>query len=440
MPIEPLPILEEEKLEREKELAEAQKPPSTVVVRYGAMGYIAELRYEPAERPGCGAKVVARTPRGVELATVLTTTCPNGGCGHNVSRKQMLAYFDRSGGRQYPFSSEGKVLRIATPEDMHDQAHLDSNRSKYIGACKTHIRELDLPMKLVDVEALLGGDRLVFHFMSEGRVDFRELVRRLAADFHTRIEMRQVGARDEARIAADFEKCGQHCCCRQFLKVLKPVSMKSAKIQKATLDPSKISGRCGRLMCCLRYEDETYDDLRKRLPPRNTRLMTPEGPGVVINTQILTQLVQVELEGTRTRTVFPLEIINECRDQELPPPGAVQEQRNERGRGRRDPDKDESHNSEDKPKRERSRRPRKQREDQKDTSAAGSESAPSTENSEAPTAENTGNTQASGEQPKRKRRRRRRRRKKSDGGGEGNPNKGNDGNSGGGAPPSSADG
>ena len=329
MPIDSLPVLAEQDLEREKELAELRRLPESVVVRYGTMGNIAELRYEATERPGCGTRVVARTPRGVELAVVLTTTCPNGGCGHNLSRKQMLAYIDRSGGKQYPFTNDGKVLRIATPEDIHEQAHLDANRSQYSNAAKQYIRELDLPMKLVDTEALLGGDRIVFHFMSEGRIDFRELVRRLAADFHTRIEMRQVGSRDEARLVADYEKCGQHCCCKQFLKVLKPVSMRSAKIQKATLDPSKISGRCGRLMCCLRYEDATYDDLRKRLPPRNTRLLTPDGPAIVFNTQILTQLVMVELESNHTRAAYPVEELEKLKGQPIPEPGEIAEQQRE---------------------------------------------------------------------------------------------------------------
>ena len=134
-------------------------------------------------------------------------------------------------------------------------------------------------MNVVDVEPILGQEQLTVYYMSEDRVDFRELVKDLASEFGTRIEMRQVGGRDEARLTADYEKCGQHCCCKNFLKVLKPISMRSAKTQKATLDPLKISGRCGRLMCCLRYEDETYTDLKKRLPHRKTRVGTPEGPG-----------------------------------------------------------------------------------------------------------------------------------------------------------------
>jgi len=163
-------------------------------------------------------------------------------------------------------------------------------------------------MKLISVEHLLGGERIIFNFSAENRVDFRELVRRLAREYRTRIEMRQVGARDEARLLADYERCGQRCCCQQFIKDLKPVSMRMAKVQKATLDPSKISGRCGRLMCCLRFEDETYEDLRNRLPKKNTWVKTDQIYGRVLETQILSQLVRVELPD-HTNTVIANEEI-----------------------------------------------------------------------------------------------------------------------------------
>ena len=221
----------------------------------------------------------------------------------------MLEYIENSGGKNYPFTDQGKVLRVAAIDDLNEQARLDDQKPQIIQRVRSLVRELDLPMKLVDVEMLLGGERVIFHYTSEQWVDFRELVRLLAGEYQTRIEMHQVNARDEARIVADYEKCGQQCCCKQFLKVLKPVSMRSAKVQKATLDPTKISGRCGRLMCCLRYEDATYNDLRKRLPHRQKRVETPDGIGTVIDTQILTQLVLVALDSSPQSNAYPLEDI-----------------------------------------------------------------------------------------------------------------------------------
>jgi cell fate regulator YaaT (PSP1 superfamily) len=274
------------------------KPPSSLVVRYGHMRMMGEFPYDGDTRPGCGAKVVIRTKRGTELAEVVTTTCTNGGCAKSVTRDKLMEYIENSGGDDYPFSTEGRVVRIATPEDHQRQAALEATRPDYIAACKTLIRELDLPMKLVEVELLMGGEMATFFFMSEARVDFRGLVKHLAGRFRTRIQMHQVGARDEARLVADYETCGQHCCCKQFLKVLKPISMGAAKMQKATLDPNKISGRCGRLKCCLRYEETTYEDLKRKLPRINSRVRTSEGIGSVEETMILTQLVKVRLDDS----------------------------------------------------------------------------------------------------------------------------------------------
>ena len=304
--ITPLPVLLEEE---DRKAYEQLEPPKSIVVRYGYMRMIAELPYDGDAKPGCGSKLVVRTRRGIELGEMLTTTCGNNGCGKSVSRKQMLEYIENSGGKDYPFSTQGKVLRVATIEDLNEQAHLDDGKTEMIRLARTLITELGLKMHLVDVERLLGGERIIFFYTADDWVDFRELVKRLATEYQTRIEMHQVNARDEARIVADYEKCGQHCCCRQFLKVLKPVSMRSAKMQKATLDPTKISGRCGRLMCCLRYEDETYDSLRKNLPHRKSRVKTDDGVGTVIDTQILTQLALVRLDATGGMAAYPVENI-----------------------------------------------------------------------------------------------------------------------------------
>ncbi len=306
--ITPLPIMQLEEEEDRKRYAELE-PPKSIVVRYGYLKHIAELPYDGKDKPGCGSKLVIMTRRGIELGEMLTTTCGNSGCGKSVSRKQMLQYIENSGGKDFPFSNQGKVLRVATLEDLQEQERLEKQKMPMIRFTKALVTELGLPMKLVDIEWLLGGERIIFHYISESWVDFRELVKQLAAEYQTRIEMHQVNARDEARLVADYEKCGQHCCCKQFLKVLKPVSMRSAKVQKATLDPTKISGRCGRLMCCLRYEDETYEDLRKRLPHRQTRVQTVDGVGTVIDSQILTQLVLVVLDTGEPPAAYPLENI-----------------------------------------------------------------------------------------------------------------------------------
>ncbi len=325
MSIFPLPVFEADAdphhrdARSDEEIYRQLKPPSTIVVRYGMLRSVAEFPYDGDVKPGCGTKLTARTRRGTEIVEMLTTTCENAGCSKSVTRQELLEYIDNSGGRDFPFHTDGKILHVSTIEQLNKQAALESNKPRYIKKCNELIRELNLSMKLVEVEPILGEELLTFYFMAQDRVDFRKLVRELAAEFKTRIEMRQVGARDEARLVADYERCGQHCCCRQFLKVLKPISMKSAKLQKATLDPLKISGRCGRLMCCLRYEDQTYDQLRKRLPRRNTRVGTSEGPGVVVDTKILVQLALVRLEHNGEQIAVPVEELTDPDQSPVPP-------------------------------------------------------------------------------------------------------------------------
>ena len=313
MQIVPLPVFEEDAdpsrrdaltLEEQFEKLEA---PETMVVKFGALKLIGEYKQAGGIKAGCGSKLVARTHRGTELVEMLTTTCSNSGCGKSISRKQMLEYIDNSGGKDFPFHTNGRVLRIATTDDLSRMDTLRGRIDEQVRSTRTMVEEHRLAMKIVDVEPVLGEELLTFYYLSEDRVDFRSLVADLASKYSTRIEMRQVGARDESRLVADYEKCGQHCCCKGFLKVLSPVSMRTAKQQKQTLDPKKISGRCGRLMCCLRYEDQTYRDLKKNLPHKKTRVGTAEGPGIVIDGKILTQLVMVELEHDRRRIAVPIE-------------------------------------------------------------------------------------------------------------------------------------
>jgi cell fate regulator YaaT (PSP1 superfamily) len=317
----PLPIFERDEDPAHRDaLTDAEtyarlKPPTSIVVKFGSMRLIGEYPYDGDAKPGCGSKIVVRTHRGTELAEMLTTTCPNSGCSKSISRREMLEYVENSGGKDYPFHTNGRVIRVATVEDLNAWSALrDRFARPELAAVRERAEAMGFTMKIVEVEPVLGGEHVVVHYLSEERVDFRELVPQLARHFGARVEMHQIGARDEARLTADYEKCGQHCCCKNFLKVLKPVSMRSAKTQKASLDPLKISGRCGRLMCCLRYEDETYEELKKRLPHRKTRVGTSEGPGTVIDGKILVQLVLVRLDHNGQDIAVPVE--------ELLPPDA----------------------------------------------------------------------------------------------------------------------
>ncbi len=277
---------------------QAPKPPPpnepTALIRYGLMKRVSMFRHNQDPTPRRGQKVVARTERGVELGEVVSVVsgdAPDGepGC---ISCKRLGEV--TAGTRGYSYSRQARILRMAGPQDLNDQVHLDRAGEEKLVYCRQQAKEMGLKMRMVAVEHLLGGERVIFYFTAESRVDFRQLVRNLASQYRTRIEMRQVGARDEARLVGDYERCGQQCCCRQFLGELQPVSIRMAKTQKATLDPSKISGRCGRLMCCLRYEDIEYERLRKKLPKRGIWVRTDDDlVGRVLGTQILTQLIKV---------------------------------------------------------------------------------------------------------------------------------------------------
>ncbi len=314
MSIFPLPIFERDADPAHRDaLTDAEayarlKPPSSIVVKFGSIKLIGEYPYDGDAKPGCGSKLVVKTHRGTEVAEMLTTTCPNSGCSKSISRREMLDYVDNSGGKDYPVHTNGRVLRVATIEDLNAWSALKERfRREELDAVRREAVAMGFTMKIVEVEPVLGREHVTVHYLSEERVDFRELVPLLARLLGARVEMHQIGARDEARLTADYEKCGQHCCCKNFLKVLKPVSMKSAKTQKASLDPLKISGRCGRLMCCLRYEDETYDELKKRLPKNKSRVGTSEGPGTVIDSKILVQLVLVRLDHDGRDIAVPVE-------------------------------------------------------------------------------------------------------------------------------------
>lgn len=189
------------------------------------------------------------------------------------------------------------VVRVATEDDLHT-AELNKTREKEaFEICREKIAQHDLDMKLVDVECSFEGNKIMFFFTSDGRVDFRELVKDLASVFRTRIELRQIGVRDETKMLGGIGICGRPYCCSQFLNDFEPVSTKMAKTQSMSLNPSKISGSCGRLMCCLRYEQEAYEELNKTIPKIGAFVQTTSGYGNVVQTNVLRQKVRVKLDG-----------------------------------------------------------------------------------------------------------------------------------------------
>jgi len=249
------------------------------VVRYGLMRLLG-VHTTTGEEYARGTEVVARTDRGLELGEVM--------CVATDSATSEL---------QEP--KRGQILRATNAEDSNEQTRLIAQELEEFQICQKFVDQLGLGMQLVDVEHIFGGERVVVYYLAESRVDFRELVRLLAEEFRTRIEMRQIGVRDEAKLLADYGDCGKPVCCNTHLSAMPPVSMKMAKLQKATLDPTKISGRCGRLKCCLRYDYATYQDLQKELPPVGSDVVTSQGRANVVALEILASQVLVELEDHR---------------------------------------------------------------------------------------------------------------------------------------------
>ena len=189
------------------------------------------------------------------------------------------------------------VVRRATPEDQK-QVERNKEREKHaLAVCQQKIAEHGLDMKLVSAEYGFDGSKILFFFTSEGRVDFRALVKDLASTLHARIELRQIGVRDEAKLLGGLGICGRPFCCAQFLDEFQPVSIKMAKTQNLSLNPTKISGTCGRLMCCLKYEQDAYEDLVKRAPKQESFVETPDGAGTVSGVNLLRQTAQVRLES-----------------------------------------------------------------------------------------------------------------------------------------------
>ncbi len=224
--------------------------------------------------------VVVQTTRGVELGQVV------------IAPTQVLAN---------EVTTELKpIVRKATAEDVKRAQDFAAREKDALEQCVKFVAKLNLPMKLISAEYNLDGSRLTFYFSAEERVDFRELVKELSTHFRTRIEMRQVGPRDEAKLVGGLGRCGRGMCCASFLTEFDPVSIKMAKEQDLPLDPMKISGVCGRLACCLAYEADQYRAMKDKLPRKNTRVSTPMGTGIVTGNNPLKETVLVELESKAT--------------------------------------------------------------------------------------------------------------------------------------------
>ena len=263
---------------------------STYVVRYGQMRFLGEFTGVPGQDHPRGQSVVLRSDRGTEVGEVL---CP--------ATERSSVFLENP--------ARGEVLRPASTDDLSAEARLAELRKIGFATCLEFIGRRRLQMNLVDVEVVFGRERMVFYYLSEKRVDFRDLVKDLARAMQTRIEMRQIGVRDEAKLLADYGDCGKPVCCNTHLSRMPPVSMKMAKLQKTTLDPSKISGRCGRLKCCLRYEFDTYQALELDLPAVGSKVVTRRGQGRVVAQEVLAQKLVVEFEDRRRTLVARDEIL-----------------------------------------------------------------------------------------------------------------------------------
>ena len=232
--------------------------------------------FSPGElKVSVGEKVIVETSRGVEMGTVKVAN-------KVVESTEII-------------SPLKPVTRIATEADIQ---HYEKNRAaedEAIAICQKKVEDHNLGMKLVGAEYTFDNSKLIFYFTCESRVDFRELVRDLASTFRTRIELRQIGIRDEAKMLGGIGVCGRKLCCANFLSDFVQVSIKMAKEQNFSLNSSKVSGACGRLMCCLRYEHETYEEAIKQTPPNGSVVKTPDGEGVVIETKPLAREVKVKL-------------------------------------------------------------------------------------------------------------------------------------------------
>jgi len=200
------------------------------------------------------------------------------------------------------------VIRLATADDIKRNKENKEKEKEAFEICSAKIEQHQLKMKLIDVEYTFDNNKVIFYFTADGRVDFRELVKDLASIFRTRIELRQIGVRDEAKMIGGLGPCGRTMCCSSFLGDFAPVSIKMAKEQSLSLNPTKISGICGRLMCCLNYEQETYENIRKRLPKVYSVVKTPFGKGEVVANNVVKECVKVKIKTNEAEEIVEVPI------------------------------------------------------------------------------------------------------------------------------------
>lgn len=231
-----------------------------------------------------GTNVIVETARGMEFGTVTSGI-------KEVSESAIVP----------PLK---KIIRIADENDVNQHRENVRKKQRALELCQEKVNKHGLQMKLIDVEYTFDNSKIIFYFTADGRVDFRELVKDLAGVFKMRIELRQIGVRDEAKMVGGIGTCGKGLCCHTWLPEFEPVSIKMAKVQNLSLNPTKISGICGRLMCCLKYENDIYYELRKGMPEAGERIKTEDGMGIVIETNILENKIKVRLvleEKTRDK-------------------------------------------------------------------------------------------------------------------------------------------
>lgn len=243
-------------------------------VRFKTAGKV--YYFEPDKfKVNIGDNVIVETARGLEFGTVTMEET-------EVPEDEIV-------------SPLKKIIRIANEEDHRQHLENVKKKERALQLCQEKVDKHGLVMKLIDVEYTFDNSKIIFYFTADGRVDFRELVKDLAGVFKMRIELRQIGVRDEAKMMGGIGSCGRCLCCHSWLADFEPVSIKMAKVQNLSLNPAKISGICGRLMCCLKYENDIYMELRRGMPEPGEKIKTPDGMGKVVDTNILEDKIRVRL-------------------------------------------------------------------------------------------------------------------------------------------------